>query len=450
MNKTFLRLFASVATGILLLTACNKTDDTIFATIPSDATIVAVMDGEKILANAGISPSGDTSSDLPPRVRELFGGQFMQALMEVSGTIDMKNVVMYATRGDIVTTALIKDEDKFRKSIEKATKAPESRDGYDVYVGRMVTLVKDGQVWMSEGSVDDVIEAVDGMAEKARENNFREHTGLVDALCAGKDASFVVNSSAFTLPDNDAWIAGDLNLESQRAMLTLRLMRSDGEIITTDILRTVDTDFLRYVPGDFNFAAAVGIAKAAQVAEWASLAARMMTFRERSILESVIPFLSKVNGTVAVAARLTPDDESRSPLALPALLVMARMEQADVNASVQSLVEMAKGMRASVTEERGIYHLTAPGTDLYIGNVDGMLGISTVPFEDTRNNNLNTRFLSRLGGLSMDIPAGWHGDFNIPVTVTANLQQEQAQIEVVFPDTKGPFLKTYLEAAANL
>ncbi len=93
---------------------------------------------------------------------------------------------------------------------------------------------------------------------------------------------------------------------------------------------------------------------------------------------------------------------------------------------------------------------------IYIGNVDVHLVISTVPFESTRENSMAPAFESCFGGAYFMLPRGYKGMFDRPVQVRANLQPVRAnlqpqfmQLEMTFPDTKGPFLKTYLESAVN-
>ncbi len=44
---------------------------------------------------------------------------------------------------------------------------------------------------------------------------------------------------------------------------------------------------------------------------------------------------------------------------------------------------------------------------------------------------------------------GYKGMIDRPLKVDANLQPHFMQLEMTFPDTKVPFLKTYLESAVN-
>ena len=226
-------------------------------------------------------------------------------------------------------------------------------------------------------------------------------------------------------------------------------MLSDGEIVPADGFCNIDRDFLRYVPGDFNYAIAIGVENGETLAGWLRMAMPMMPFEQRGMLESVLPFIAKVKGTIAVAGLSdgSSDDELGQ---ISPLLVMAHMDQADVDASVQSLVTLARGMGASVSSGKdGYYVASAPGMKIYIGNIEGNLGISTVPFESTRENSMAPAFESRFGGAYFMLPRGYKGMFDRPVKVDANLQPQFMQLEMTFPDTKGPFLKTYLESAVN-
>lgn len=55
-------------------------------------------------------------------------------------------------------------------------------------------------------------------------------------------------------------------------------------------------------------------------------------------------------------------------------------------------------------------------------------------------------FKTCLGGAYFMMPSGFDGTFNRDVLLRANLQQQSLQIEIAYLDTKGPFLKTYIES----
>lgn len=227
-------------------------------------------------------------------------------------------------------------------------------------------------------------------------------------------------------------------------------MLSDGEIVPAEGFRNMDMDFLRYVPGSFNYAVGVGVESGETLAGWLRMVMPMMSFEQRGMLESILPFVSKVNGTIAVAGQAEGSSDEDELGHISPMLVMARMDQADVDASVQSLVTLARGMGASVaSDSRGGYVASAPGMKIYFGNIDGNLGISTIPFEATRENAMATAFETRFGGAYFMIPTGYNGMFDRDVLITANLQPQFMQVEMTFPNSKGPFLKTYLESAVN-
>lgn len=443
----------AAAVTVATLSSCNKTDNELLATIPADATFVARLDGHRLLENAGCSLTADgltTPPSLRNNIDATVGAERVKELAAVAHAIDIKNVVVFATTGDFIATYHITDMPAFDKAMLATGAKKEKAGAFDAYVGRMVTLVKDRQAWLAEGSLNVIAGQVEAMLASAGELPFSSHRGLTEHLGASNAMGVVVNPIAIGIKADDAWLCGNLTLENSNALLSMQLMHADGKIIPVTMLKEVNTDFLRYVPGDFNFVAAMGIAKPDDVAALARVLGGAMTFRERGIIESVLPFLERVTGTVSVAAKLdaaTAADE----FGRPDLIIMAAMSQQDVNASLEQLLTMARGMGAQVTSTgEGRYLISAPAMKVYAGNIDGQLGLSTIPFEDTRNNSLNDTFLSRYAAAFFDMPAGYHGLFNKGARISANIQEQQMQVEMKFEGADGPFLKSYMEASVNL
>lgn len=443
--------FAVAFMALALLTSCNKADNALMDNIPADATFVAVVNVEEIAKNAGCEVSS-SGIKLSPEVKPLFeavvGQQLLNNVTTILPYIDARHVMAFDEKQEFILTYLISDADAYAKAMEEAVGHPQSNDGFTVYAGRLVTVVKGHQAWTMEGTPDHVISVVDRVLDKAAEDNFTTHHGLAEYIDESEAVGMVVNLAALGMKDNGTWLGAHFKFESMSAQADIQLMLSDGEIVPVDGFCNIDSDFLRYVPADFNYALAIGVESGATLAGWLQMVMPMMPFEQRGMLDAVMPFLSRIKGTVAVAGLsdgLPADDSEIAPL-----LVMAHMDQDDVNASVQELVNLVRGMGASVSPAgEGRYVVTAPGLKVYIGNVDGNLGLSTIPFESTRENSMAPAFGSRFGGAYFMMPGGYRGIFDRPVQLKANLQPQFMQIEMIFPDTKGPFLKTCLESITS-
>lgn len=427
----YLTMWVNMLFLSILTVSCSKTDTALMDNVPADASFVAVVDLDKVIKNAGCELTS-TGVALTPamqaRINATIGNQAYLRLSGMLPYVDTKHVMVFAEQREFILTYLI-----------------------TVYGGRVVTAVKDNQAWTMEGDADYVVKEVSEILEKASEKNFTSHRGLVEYLEESASASVVMNLAAFGLKDTDTWIAAHVRLADMSAQGDFQLMQSDGEIIPAEGFSNVDADFLRYVPGDFNYAVAIGVDNGETLAGWLRMVMPVMPFEQRGMLESVMPFISKVKGTIAVAGQIDAESDDDDELGhISPLLVMAKMDQADVDASVQSFVTMARGMGASVSADgNGRYVASAPGMRVYFGNIDGNLGISTIPFDSNRQNSMATAFGSRLGGAYLVLPQGYKGMFNISVHIKASLQPQFLQAEMTFPDTKGPFLKTYLETAVN-
>ena len=330
--------------------------------------------------------------------------------------------------------------------MEELSGSKESRDGYTVYPGNMTTVVKGNQAWMTSCDSRRATDVVAEMLDKASEKNFTSNRGLAEFISDSGTAGVVVNLAATGLVETETWVAAHITLGDMSAKADIQLMMSDGEIVPAQGFCNVDKGFLRYVPESFNYAVGVGVESGESLAGWLKMMMPMLSFEQRGMLETALPFISKVKGTVAVAGRA--DGRTVDELGyIPPMLMMVKMEQADVDESVQALVTLVRGMGASVAADgQGRYEVSAPGMKVYIGNVDGSLGISTVPFEPTKNSHMASVFKTCLGGAYFMMPSGFDGMFNRDVLLRANLQQQSLQIEIAYPDTKGPFLKTYIES----
>lgn len=445
-----------VSLGMLcmaLLSSCNKADNSLMDNLPSDATLVAVINMDKVVKNSGcdMTSSGIVlSPEIQARISNTIGRQVYDGLVKAIPYIDTKHVMIFAEKRALILTYLITDAEGYAKAMEESTGKSESRAGFVVYSGRLVTVVKGNQAWTMEGDVSYVVDEISAVLDKASDKNFTSRRGLVEFIEESEAAGIVMNLAAMGFNDTDTWVAAHLSLGNMSAQADIQLMLSDGEIVPAEGFRNMDMDFLRYVPGSFNYAVGVGVESGETLAGWLRMVMPMMSFEQRGMLESILPFVSKVNGTIAVAGQAEGSSDEDELGHISPMLVMARMDQADVDASVQSLVTLARGMGASVaSDSRGGYVASAPGMKIYFGNIDGNLGISTIPFEATRENAMATAFETRFGGAYFMIPTGYNGMFDRDVLITANLQPQFMQVEMTFPNSKGPFLKTYLESAVN-
>lgn len=178
-------LLVAVSLCMAILSACSKADNSLLDNVPDDATFVAVVNMEKVAKNAGcnITSSGVV---LPPqmqsRISATIGTQVYESIVKAVPYIDAKHVMVFAERMDFILTYLIKDADGYARAMEEVTGQPETRDGFTVYSGRLVTIVKDGQAWTMEGDAAHVVSEISEVLEKASDKNFTSHRGLVEFI----------------------------------------------------------------------------------------------------------------------------------------------------------------------------------------------------------------------------------------------------------------------------
>lgn len=436
-------LYAVICIAFAALCSCNRSDNALLGTIPADSQAVIILDMNKVLDNLGCKITKE-GIEIPSELKGVRGMASLEEFGNVSSMVDTKNIVAFQYNGDMIVTALITEPEEFHAKMKSLAKESDESDGYTLYLYRSNTsvVVKGDQLWTARENVGTLMSNVNSLLEKAEKRPFLKNDGLAELLSRNTAVRFAVSSAVAGIPVPDTWLAGTIKLESNSSMATMHIMKPTGENIKLDMLKPLNNDFLRYVPGNFNYALAMGIAKPEEAAAYLNAAKKLMPMRERTMIEVLIPFINKIEGTVALAGEL-PNPYSLYSGTIPPFLVMAKMSQNDVNEAVNQLTVMARGMGARVSNAgSSIYLVEARGLKVYVGNVDGQLGISTVPFEDTRNNAFNTRFLSRLAAMAIDLPAGYGGVFSRPVNFTANVQEDEIQAEMTFPETEGKFLKT--------
>lgn len=432
-----------------MFASCNRSDNELLSSIPANTEFVAVVNLDKSLKNAGASVESDRLT-LPDSLKsalvDFIGSDNVDILTDVYPQMKSKSIMVFSKDNSFITSFIISDADAFGAIADKAGYKKEEASDFTKYAGKSTILVKDNQAWLLTDAGDKAASTISKVLTEAANENFTTHNGLTQKLEASDEIGVALNSSALGVTQEDTWLYGNLKSQSNTCMATFNLMHGTGEEISLSMLQSLDNDFLRFVPGDFNFVAAMGVANAEEVTKLVQVLSQSLPFKAKSAAETILPFLSRATGTVSIATKLdsaTQDDD----FSMAPVIMMAKMSQQDVDASVQDILTLAQSMGASVAQSQdGLYVVKGPGMTAYVGNVDGKFAVSTVPLTDTQNNAFTPYFLNRNAGMVFNIPAGYNGWFNIPAVASANVQTEQMQIELKFPQATGPFLKTLLQA----
>lgn len=129
-------------------------------------------------------------------------------------------------------------------------------------------------------------------------------------------------------------------------------------------------------------------------------------------------------------------------------ILLAHMPQRKINqltATVSSMMATAGITPKAVGE--GLIAVPQYGKEITIGNVDGYLGISTIGFDNTRNNSLAPMFVNK--EMSLNIIADPLSDYingapeGVAMELAIEMSGGKGQAKFALPGSNGPIL-TYL------
>ncbi|MBO4945738.1 MAG: hypothetical protein J6C91_10865 [Muribaculaceae bacterium] len=413
---------AAAVVGAVVMTSCSKESTEIMELIPADSRGFVIL-SDKFAQEAGIAPGNmsNTSSAI--------AANYEYALVQSSASNEYK--------------VLVPDDVKsFTKALADSGYTNVTDGNFDVYSKPSaddIVVARDGRgVWITnrqrpaefvaselEAAVKSPMSKVNWVAEYVK-SNIKLFAGAVSerVIGAGEDGSWY----CFSGEQKDKVLAVEFNITG-----------ADGNPVELKGLQTIDTDFLRYVPAGQGVFAAVGLTKDMDWDAAGKMAASLGGTEVSTYVDAIMPYLKSVDGTVAVA--VMPDHpESLTAWKDPTmwnLLFMARMPQEKVNEAVNTLSLLAKMGGGTVTDAgQGVKVLNAGGVQVYAGNTDGNLAISTMPLTGKAQNELNSVFAGKNGALEAYVPGTLvfdESDTGFNVKLVVQLEKSNGRIEMTLP-----------------
>lgn len=203
-------------------------------------------------------------------------------------------------------------------------------------------------------------------------------------------------------PQTEQWLTFSSSGDASEAHVTATLMEGSGKPVEIKGLQTIDTDFLRYLPASFNIVCAVGLKPEMDWDAALSMLSLLPPGEFSSNMAMIMPYLKDLDGTLAMGMAMSPD-KSGSYTAF----VMARLDRDKINELIDKASALAAMAGISVTEASGdMKIITVPGLgNLYFGELDGNLAISTFPLEAGQSNELTPVFQGHDAAAVVYIPA---------------------------------------------
>jgi len=447
----------TIAAG--LLCSCSSDRDKLLESVPSDTEFVATFNFIKLAKEAGVTVE-DGRAVLPPEMsffKEKMSADFLKEIGKLATAVDLENVVAFGSmnKGIIYLTASVNDADEIRSIARNAEMERETEDGRTVYsesdskYAECIVLNEDEtQVWLIPERR--YLPAMDDFEFARKKNNILRFSGLANVLKSDNIANMVIDQSALRTGLDDYWVTTTVNVDNNAIVAVTNIMKPDGEEYETDVLKPVDTDFLRYMPANFIAAAAIGINPESNWVNDVSKALEStLGYRAKSQIDELTPYLKALDGTIAIG--FGPKNKLAFNSSNPAdwqVVAMAHMKQNKVNQLTETVNNLFP--RASQVSN-GLYSITEDGATITYGSVDGYFAVALgVDLKPDKNNSFANDFNGKPLAVVMQTPLlntivnVKSLDFSVKCTLEVNGTSTRIQMNLVGTDK--PIIPTLAEA----
>lgn len=448
-----------------LASSCSKRAE-ILDNIPADVNLVATVNVDKLCSAVGVTLKGDGSAEVCVPMQGVVRGniKMLDALagMKAEGVADIDNIVVAVDKENVTYAILsVSDIERFDTATSEYLDWNEASNGYrSVRLGSASLLAKDGLVWSVTGARD-AVKSVDELKKRAREMSVAQLDGIAEVLGRDNMVNVAVASGLASMDKSDAGIDAQDKEWSVAAfkegadnslVIDWEMMKSTGLTIKPKGMQNINPALLAYVPENFNVTLAFGLTKEF---DWEPLRKVVMLaggFQTAAFMSVVNPYLESIDGTVLMAAApSSPELMKDGDVSDWDFIVMVHMPQDKINSLMSMISSMMStaGMTPTVTAD-GLMAIPQYGKTMYIGNVDGYLGISTIGFDNTRNNSLAPTFVNKdmAANLSLEPYSDYvHGaPEGTGLVVSASMDNGKGVVKLKADGTQWPVLVFLLTA----
>ena len=451
-----------------LVSSCSKRAE-ILDNVPADVTMVATVNVDKFCSAVGVTLKGDGTAEVCDPMQGVVRDNVKMfdalARMKAEGVADIDNIVV-AVDNENVTYAImaVGDMDKFNAATGEYLDWNEAANGYrTARFGSQSLLAKDGQVWAVTGARD-AVKAVDEFKKRAREMSVAQLDGIAEALGRDNMANVAVASgfasmtgsgkpnTEIAVQDKEWSVASLKDGADNSVVMDWEMMQSTGLTVKPKGMQNINPALLAYVPENFNVTVACGLTKDF---DWEPLRKVIMLaggFQTAAFMSVVNPYLESIDGTVLMAAApSSPELLTDGDVSDWDFIVMVHMPQSKINSLMSMIGNMMStaGMTPTVTAD-GLMAIPQYGKTMYIGNVDGYLGISTIGFDNTRNNSLAPTFVNK--DMAANVSLVPYSDYvhgapeGTGVVISASMDNGKGTVKLKADGTQWPVLVFLLTA----
>ncbi len=406
----------------VLLSGCSKRGN-LLDTVPADVMAVGLVDLKKVCSDAGLE-FGDKGVTASPALENRLGRQSLNLLdvaarLDHEGVADMSEVVVLADGAhNGYMTFFINNFDKFKELCGTNVEWTGNHDGYQTAtvpaLGNCNLVAVKNQVWLTTAN----LKAVKALRESAEEQPVTRFYGVTQALDQPSTIRLAIESGFISrlngtgkdddkTPADKNWLIVNLEQGAESGLAARwHEINPAGETVKTPGMQRINPAMLAYVPADFTLVGAMGVNGDFDWTPIEQTALMVGGFQGAAFMSIAAPYLQSVDGTVLVAAR--PKARGAGDEASDYdFLLLAKMPRQKIEGLLNMVRTMlfTGGISPAWDASQGIMSFPQYGGMMYMGEVDGCLGVSTIPFDNTRNNPLAPLFVNKDAALNIDAGA---------------------------------------------
>lgn len=402
-QKSIIILLASM---LLMLAGCSK-DSGILDTIPADSHVVGRVDVKRIFAQ--MQEETRTTGYVSPVFQLLFPQISLKDddpdMKRLVAAIDPDNIyfIQQVPTARVVTLPLNEPE-TLGELLERNGYDMETLGSFTTYSSGTITVfIKENQAWISAGSPQRGIKAVDNVLEAASKGSIKDVDGDIPAFLAGDN-----DCNLYFRGTDGIGLKAAINFKGNSMTARMSRVSAAGSDTTAiePIIKIGDRMPLM-LPEKPLFALITGINKEFDWTKSINALAMTMDFNMGAALKSVEPLLDALDGPLVICAESQSSlpDILQSPLATTRFTVNALVKDggvAGVKEYFRNMLE-AMGLAGTPLGNDDIYR--APGLQLLVGGEGNRLNIllggePLSPYKDYTDKYRNDSFV-----LLLNIPS---------------------------------------------
>ena len=455
----------AVTSFSFLFSSCSKEECNLIDNIPVNSKVIASVNIDMILKNAGCQFKDGTimlSNDLTILRDRYFQDRATAAnmILLTASTVDLKKVFVYQVDDlDPVLTFKIKNKEVFTALATGAAGEMKTVDKYDLFkLEGCAIMTKDDFGWLSTSA-----ENIEKSFAKNGGKKIEGFNNVIDLIeTSDKAVTVAVNlhKSIDAAPENgvvqqfkNAWIISDATLSNNILGLSFKTIDKSGKALDiSPYIGEIDSDFLRYTPGNTQLLFALG--SVAGIDELYTTIRTAFAPETRETIDQFLPYIKEIDGTTSVAINPVATGNSLTDFSLDTwdATIMTHLPQQSVDGIVTMIGHLGTltGQEPSDDEQPSF---NVGSKEVFYGNHDGYLAFSTRPISANYNNSFTTDVLGSRAVFMLDIPykSETMKAFDLPYGFYMSLRLENTSLtgRLKFNGTNAPFLSALASAMVS-